>query len=126
MKIFAIVNVSRKGLWPENENVTLVRAESREEIIVAILRGQDAFIEQRLTPCHEYLKGLFQNFRAERGSEDQDEGKEKEDNPTEEQTAQRILQEVSVAPGAYERVSRKHGFCICYYFRPRMVGPAKD
>lgn len=102
MKTYAIVNVSRKGLWPENENVTLVRAESREEIIKTILRGQDSFVERRLTPCHEYLRNLFKKFRGEAISEEEDElgeqveevEKRKESQLKEDQMAKRILKEV--------------------------------
>lgn len=96
MKIYAIVNVSRKCLWPENENVTLVRAESREEIITTILRGQDSFVERRLTPCHEYLRNLIKGFRgkAVTGEEEEPEEEQEKRQITEDQMVKRILKEV--------------------------------
>jgi len=56
--VFQIINTSSKGLWPPSENVTLVQASSREAIIQAILRGQDTFIEKRLTP----RVGIYTSF----------------------------------------------------------------
>jgi len=70
--VFQIINTSSKGLWPPSENVTLVQASSREAIIQAIVRGQDIFIEKRLTPCHQYLSCLIKNFRGDPADSDEE------------------------------------------------------
>jgi hypothetical protein len=66
MPVFAIINTSSKGLWPKNEDVTLVLAESREAIIRSILNKKDDFVAKRLTPCHEYMESLIKGFRGEK------------------------------------------------------------
>jgi hypothetical protein len=64
MSLYAIVNVSSKGLWPRDQDVTLVRAESREAIIQAILYKQNDFLQKRLLPCHVYLRGIIRAWRV--------------------------------------------------------------
>ena len=63
--IYQIINISSKGMWPESENVTLVQATSREEIIKAVLRRQDSFVEKRLFPCHWRLMWDIKTFRGD-------------------------------------------------------------
>jgi len=90
--VFQIINTSSKGLWPPSENVTLVQASSQ-----VILRGQDTFVEKRLTPCHQYLSCLIKNFRGDPADSDE----EFEPDPdaliktmTEDEAVKKILQEI--------------------------------
>ncbi len=111
--VFQIINTSSKGLWPPSENVTLVQASSREAIIRAIFRGQDTFVEKRLTPCHQYLSCLIKNFRGDPADSDE----EFEPDPdaliktmTEDEAVKKILQEIdgnSVNDGGFYTAIQK-------------------
>ena len=72
MSVYQIINTSTKGLWPKSEDVTLVRASSREAIIRAVLRGKDSFIEKRLLPCHQSLMWDIKTFRGDPDDSDQE------------------------------------------------------
>ncbi len=111
--VFQIINISSKALWPPSQNVTLVQASSREAIITAILRGQDSFVEKRLTPCHQYLTCLIKNFRGDPA----DSIEEFEPDPdaliktmTEDEAVKKILQEIddnSVNDGGFYTAIQK-------------------
>lgn len=93
MPLYKIINTSTKGLWPQEENETIVRAESREEIIKSIINGKDNFIEKRLTPCHEYLESLIKGFRGEI-LEDLEVIPEEVENKNESQVVEMILKKI--------------------------------
>ncbi len=106
--VFQIINTSSKRLWPPSENVTLVQASSQ-----VILRGQDTFVEKRLTPCHQYLSCLIKNFRGDPADSDE----EFEPDPdaliktmTEDEAVKKILQEIdgnSVNDGGFYTAIQK-------------------
>ena len=72
MSVYQIINTSTKGMWPESEDVTLVRASSRESIIRAVLRGKDSFVENRLFPCHQKMMWDIKTFRGDPDDSDQE------------------------------------------------------
>ena len=98
MTVYQILNTSTKGLWPEDENSTLVEADSREAIIKAVLRGTDKFVEKRLLPCHQALLWDIRQFRGDSDDSDLDDPDAFEADPdaevktlTEDKFVQKIL-----------------------------------
>ncbi len=81
--------------------------------VQTILRGQDTFIEKRLTPCHQYLSCLIKNFRGDPADSDV----EFEPDPdasiktmTEDEAVKKIMQEIddnSVNDGGFYRAIQK-------------------
>ena len=72
-----------------------MRATSRKAILQSVLRGQDAFIEKRLFPCHDYFMTMIRQYRGEADSDGEFEDTYTEDNPkpTEDQLVTQILEE---------------------------------